>query len=1031
MNINNFILTSVRSKLCVVLCSWLLSVPMVAQVVYQCDFEDAAECAQWQMNMGANAALIARLENKWYIHSSGQHGEGGQNGLLLSYNGTDAAYTNSRPSIVYAYREITLQPGEYKVSFDWRCNTSALSGEGMYVCLVPVSDQTVKLNSGAQALPEWVSRYVLPDSPDVLGGAATWQLCNSSYTALASQGTTYRLIFVWFQNGTHIVSTPSAMVDNISIKVNDDCLPPSGITYSITASSLDLSWRGTANWYDVKVYDYNEDRWQIFDHVVGKRLSVGNLSEGVLDVYIRSHCGDNTSEYVLIKPFYFIKGNRCIEYMALDDPTKCRCYTGGYDNQRETVKSLRFDDLLHGLWSLGQPQEAPLFSLHYMPDEYDPNTDNKLLTKPVDATASVRLGRFEPTFGACTEYTYTVPDGDKAILMLRYAVVLPNPHPGEDNVNPKFKLEILANNKHIHDSCGIADFMAGFGDAASWNESQSSGQPVLWKDWTELAINLREYVGQRITVRLMTTGCGYSAHGGYAYYTLTCEDGTLTGINCGDIPTTQFVAPAGFDYAWYLPDHPEDILGTSQIYEVDPMDTLTYNVDVISRNNGRCYYTLDACGIPRYPVAEATVEKASDHCENTVIFHQTCHVKYKNQVTEHEWHTDVPVETVVWDFGDGSPLLSTTNEYVMHTYPDQGGTYTATLTAGIVGDLCQTSSTVPVQLPDIYREPFVVHADVCEGKCFLYNGVYYCNTYKDTLYYESVGGCDSTVIFDIIMHERNHTAKAGLCEGEGFEFGGETLYEPGTYSHTFQSSFGCDSVVTLSLDVEPKLVINMPDTAYTCFGDRAMMIDYELVQGNLDSVAIRFDRAAQALGLDSVYIYYPGDEIVIPWPTATAPCRVEAEVNYYTPFCPAPGKRMVLEIRYNTSVFTQNKGVLELMNQDHNGGYEFVSYQWYRDGEPIPDATYPYLAMADQDLGHTYSVLVTRSGDNIALQTCEVVYQGAPQALDEVSSSLQQINVYTILGHYIGSIDKIDEVRNLPIGVYILNDGKHVYKTIR
>lgn len=1001
----------------------LLSLPMVAQIVYQCDFEDGDERAQWRTNIGKNPTLISRLENKWYIDYAGNHGEDGRYGLFISNDATHATYTNGNAAIVYAYRDIELQPGDYSISFDWRSNSSSISGEGMYVCFVPISDQTVSINSAAQTVPEWVGRYALNQS--VLGGQATWQLHHAKITVMQNVGTQYRLVVAWFQNGTNIATAPSGMVDNIVIMGSEKCDEPTGLAYTLDAQALHLTWRGKADYYDVKVYDYNEDRWQIFSPVIGRKVDIGNLSEGVHDIFIRAHCGDLISDYVLFKPFYYKKGNRCIEYLAVDDPTHCRCYVGSYTNQRETQKRVSFAELMYG--SIYSGESAPLFSLHIMPEEFDPYTDYKLRTKPKNAVASIRLGRFEPTFGACTEYNYTVPDGDHSVLMLRYAVVLPNPHPDNDPpANPKFKLEVLANNKPIHDSCGIADFMSNYGEAASWNESTTAGQPVFWKDWTEVAINLREYVGQRITVRLMTTGCSMQAHGGYAYYTLECEDGQLTGINCGDIPTTQFVAPAGFDYAWYLPDNPDSILGTDRIFDVDPMDTLLYNVDVISKTNNRCYYTLDATAIPRFPVAEATAVKTDDRCENTVVFHHTCHIKYKNQITEQEWHTEKPVETIVWDFGDGTQQLATLNEYVTHTYPREGGTYTATLTAGIVDDLCQVQQAIPISLPKIGVDPVVVHADVCEGDCYRYNGVYYCNTYIDTIYYQSSGGCDSTVIFDIIMHERNHEASAGLCEGEGYKFGDQVLYEPGVYSHTFQSSVGCDSVVKLTLDVEPRLTITMPDTAYVCHGEATLTIDYTLEQGNLDSIIVRMGSTGQELGLDSVYIFQPGEQIILPLPNELSPLRMEADVEYATPFCPVPHKHVTLEVRYNTSVFIQNEGVLVVTNSQYNGGYTFVSYQWYRDGELIPGAIQPYWAPTAGDLGHAFSVVMQREGMDTELSSCEIIYNGA-QGLDQLQSE-GPLRVYTILGMYIGQVADWQMISRLQKGIYIISDGQHVYK---
>ena len=1002
-----------------------------AQIVYQCDFEDGEEIAQWKMNQGKNQTLIDRLENKWYIGPAANRGETGKNGLFISNDGVHATYTNNNPAIVYAYREITLDPGTYSISFDWICNAASISGEGFYACVTSASDPTISINSAAQVVPGWVTDHALTD-PKVLGGVSTWQLGKGTFEVTGADPVNYYIIFAWFQNATKYAPEPSAMIDNIRISTASVCQEPNQIKFSVTNGGLNMTWRGSADYYEVKVYDYKDNKWQTYDHITARKLLIENLHEGISDVYIRAHCGDQVSEYVLSKPFFYLKGNRCIEYMSLDDPNLCRCYTGDYNNQRQSQKRLTMEDLMHGnFYYAAQGGDPPLFSLHFMPDEFDPNTDYQLRTKPKDAVASVRLGRFDPTFGACTEYTYTVPDGDHSILMLRYAVVLPNPHPDDDPpANPKFDIQVLANGQPIHDGCGAASFISAIGDAASWNQTTMMSLSVLWKDWTEIAINLREYVGQKITVRLMTTGCNYSAHGGYAYYTLECEDGTLTGINCGEIPTTQFVAPTGFDYAWYKAEEPGTILGTNRIFDVNPNDTNLYNVDVISKTNNKCYYTLDATAIPRFPVAEATYEKTDDQCENTVVFHQTCHIKYKNQITEKEWHTESAVETIMWDFGDGTQQLATLNEYVTHTYPKDGGQYSATITAGIVEDLCQATLEIPLDLPKVSKPPLIVHADVCEGDCYQYNNTYYCNTYKDTLYFQSATGCDSIVIFDIIMHERNHTAYAGLCEGEAFDFGGEKLTEPGTYTHTFNSSCNCDSVVTLTLDVEPRLLVNMPETVYICEGDNIFYVDYQYQQGNLDSMIVRLSPNAVDLGLDSVYIFNLNDEIEFTLPSSVPATRIIADVELATPFCPVPHKTVVLELRYSSSVIHQNNGILALTNERYNGGYNFITYQWLRDGQPISGATSSYLAMTDNDLGHTYSVIITREGWDQQLATCDIVYTGL-SALENITIGNGPIDIYNPLGSFIGHFDTWETVWNLPAGIYIINNGKNAYKIVR
>ena len=1009
-----------------------IALSVSSQVIYTCDFEDAQECQAWQLNVGKNAALIGRAENKWYIDEAGNHDEKGSHGLFISDDGTNGTYKNSKSFIMFAYRDIELQPGNYTLSFDWIGNTSAVSGEGLYACIVPVSDPSVSINSGGQVVPDWVNAYKLNET--VLGGASTWQICTSSFSVLATSGTSHRIVFVWFQNASQVTTPPSIAIDNICLWGAQKCAPPTDISYTITLTDLKLTWKGQADYYDVKVYDYQEDKWQYFPKVGSRTLSISNLSEGVHDVFIRAHCGTEESEYVLFKPFYYQRGSRCIDYLSLDDLKAATCRKGDGPDKNGTIPSLgvvrpTFTSLLNG----PQYNADDFFSIHYLPDEYDPYTANELPTKPQDAVASVRIGRIQTSFSAQVEHRYNVSDGDKAILKLRYAVVLPNPHSENPTDNPVFRLAILANNKPIHDGCGAAEFTSGMDNTEEWHSVGSGSNTILWKNWTEVSVNLREYVGQSITVRLTILGCRLGGHGAYAYYTLDCESGGLSGINCGDIPTTQFVAPSGFDYAWYLPDKPDSILSTDRIFNVDPMDTLTYSVDIISKTNSKCYYTLDATAVPRFPIAEATYERSEDVCENKVIFHQTCHVKYKNQITDREWVSDSKVESIVWDFGDGSAPLVSTNEYVSHTFPREGGQYTVTLTAGINDNLCTVSYSMDFSFPNVQEKPVLVAADICEGDCYPYNGKYYCNTYIDTIHYDAVSGCDSMVIFHIIVHDKDYYIKDTTCYDSLYTFGKDTLHSSGQYVQTCKGVTGCDSIVHLDLYMEPQLLVDIPDTMHLCPEINTIVIPYLLHSGRLDSIAIHFDSLSCASGFDSLYIFSSGVPITISMPDSLPPNRYRATISYFTPLCEVAEQALCIELGYSASVLWQKSDLIAITNDDYNGGFEFTSYQWYRDGEPIPGATGPNLAVTEEDRGHEFYVVVRRLSDGVQLGTCSIVY-GATDVEDVGLPAISwnyPIEIYSVVGTYMGVLQHISEINNLPSGIYLLTDGERTTKIVR
>ena len=91
-------------------------------------------------------------------------------------------------------------------------------------------------------------------------------------------------------------------------------------------------------------------------------------------------------------------------------------------------------------------------------------------------------------------------------------------------------------------------------------------------------------------------------------------------------------------------------------------------------------------------------------------------------------------------------------------------------------------------------------AVICEGESFEWEG----NTYLESGTYQEVyaasNGCDSTFTLELNVHPSiEETAFASLCEGESFIFGDSMLLTSGFYEQSFQTENGCDSIVHLQL----------------------------------------------------------------------------------------------------------------------------------------------------------------------------------------------------------------------------------------
>ena len=131
----------------------------------------------------------------------------------------------------------------------------------------------------------------------------------------------------------------------------------------------------------------------------------------------------------------------------------------------------------------------------------------------------------------------------------------------------------------------------------------------------------------------------------------------------------------------------------------------------------------------------------------------------------------------------------------------EAGTYTQNLQT-ING--CDSIVTLTLTVNPV--ESTTLSVTICDGTTYTENGfnVSEAGTYTQNL--QTVNGCDSIVTLNLTINPTyNITIDASINEGETYEENGFSESEAGTYVHTLQSEFGCDSVITLNLTVNSSL----------------------------------------------------------------------------------------------------------------------------------------------------------------------------------------------------------------------------------
>lgn len=938
---------------------------------YSCDFEDSVQNQTWVLTNGDDAKSIP---NKWYIGSAVSNT--GMQSLYISADTNKTACYVAHSSYAVAYTDITLSAGTYDISFDW-CAVGYTGGsdEGLYVAWIPdeFGGDTIYVEYNKNAsLTNDLRLCVLPETgePERLCGSGIWKTYRNKIT---SDGKHHRLAFIWLTNSLYNVFNPGACVDNINIIHSGKCpIPTSLQTTKLGNQQVRIEWEGTSSQYEVRCYSHTTKTWQT--QIVSDTTAIfSGISDGVCDFYVSALCEDDLkSVSAQISEFLYDPSNHCIDYLSLDSTN---CFVSDQSVQGTAVADLT--------WSrkkvdFGYASQGSRHTIHTRQDEMDPRTCGGLKTVPDGEIASVRLGNWN-TGGESEriEYKFHVDAQTNPVLLLKYAVVLQKPGDG-CKPNPGFLLRVLDKNGRLVSKCASADFDYRAAAAADWNACTKSGE-VRWKDWTTVGVNLAEHDGETLTIQLTTYDCGGGGHYGYAYFTLGCSDGQLSGMSCAT-ENLKFTAPDGFNYRWYKATEPTKILGRGQTYEVTPQDTCHYKVDLMFAQDSTCYFSLTASAQPYHPVAKANYHWHPQECQNEVYFTNISTIKETNQITGEITETGKPVNWVLWDFGDGTISYEPNP---VHVFSNEGGPMNVKLIAHLSD--CVDTLFINDVLPAIGTRFDTIPVQQCFGTEYTYSYTDYATGDTRTEHLTESGlytytlraftGCDSLVTINLQMTDTVYqTIDTLIMRGETYTAGGKTFSETGNYRLYLTSEAGCDSVLTLNLRVYDKLIVAMDSLTFACHGDPDFALNYQFLQGWTDTYSVDFTNTLFT-PVSRTRLTSPATvDIPIPDNAAVRPNIYRGNVTFYDSISGNVTLPFALELRYNSEVLTQRwNDVLAVRNETYNGGYHFSDFQWFVNGLPVEGATQPYFYdEKGLDMNAEYSARVTRTDDGVSLLICGI-----------------------------------------------------------
>ncbi len=120
---------------------------------------------------------------------------------------------------------------------------------------------------------------------------------------------------------------------------------------------------------------------------------------------------------------------------------------------------------------------------------------------------------------------------------------------------------------------------------------------------------------------------------------------------------------------------------------------------------------------------------------------------------------------------------------------------------------------------------------ICKGDSYSQNGFTLpmqnnAGTFSFSNSYPLTNGCDSVVELSLTVNPTyNTTVDLTICSSATYDFHGQIVDQPGTYYTTLTSQYGCDSTITLNLAVDSYYQVNLNE--HICEGDMSTTPGFE------------------------------------------------------------------------------------------------------------------------------------------------------------------------------------------------------------
>lgn len=382
----------------------------------------------------------------------------------------------------------------------------------------------------------------------------------------------------------------------------------------------------------------------------------------------------------------------------------------------------------------------------------------------------LRMGNISPLEGTLNDNNsliasyYFIPNEEQNMLIFWFSFAATKPSHGIAD-NPLFRLEMTdVNGNYVTTDPMQSTFyilpenpsptphscthdLGPSGQLTCLNDSGEEGDDVLWASWVRVALDLRDYMGEVVRLRVLVSECVYEYHRAYCYYTGFGTKAALDIQACGD-DNINLEAPVGFiSYRWYINNvEDQDLVDYRTISRDRNTSETTFRCDMVSRTGATSSISAVVNYYDLFP--NFSWEQKFDECDNKVQFTNLSEV-YK---INNGGNISQPVQYVLWDFGDNT---TSTEINPVHFYNGLGP-YTVKLKIWDADSICNLDTIMEISLIESVPMNARDSVSTCEEKLpYLYvnplmspNDVYSWTvpgTYTVTYPQAAWNGCDSIV----------------------------------------------------------------------------------------------------------------------------------------------------------------------------------------------------------------------------------------------------------------------------------------------